>query len=294
MAPELNVCRTIDDLQDRLAFFREKTSGLTGLVPTMGFFHEGHLSLMRDARTQCDLVVVSIFVNPTQFGESDDLDAYPSDTERDVELARAQNVDLIFAPTAAEMYPPGYETTVNPGSIAEGLCGLSRPGHFQGVATVVAKLFNIVEPDAAWFGQKDAQQVSVIKRMVRDLNFKVDIKVCPIVRENDGLALSSRNVYMSPEERQQASILYQALKKAQDKVEDGEKNASRLKRMMRKTIASNYRVELEYAKIVDPETMQTVQQINGKALAAVAAKVGPARLIDNVILIESKEHSCEE
>jgi len=254
----------------------------------MGFFHEGHLSLMKAAREQSDYVVVSIFVNPTQFGAAEDLDDYPRDLDRDLELASGQGVDLVFSPDIREMYPLGHQTSIDTGSVAEDLCGKDRPGHFQGVATVVAKLFNIIAPDVAWFGQKDAQQVAVIKRMRDDLDFPVEIRVSPIVREQDGLAMSSRNKYLTKEERAQAPVLYNALLEAKSLVEDGETNASRVRRAMRKAIAANYLVELEYAKIVDPETMKSVSEIGGGALAAVAARIGRSRLIDNILLI-SKE-----
>lgn len=284
MARELAICRTINDLRSCVKTYRKETGGRVGLVPTMGFFHEGHLSLMRAARQSSGLVVVSIFVNPAQFGQSEDLDDYPRDAERDHEQAGAAGVDVIFSPPVDEMYPQGFETTVNPGSVAEGLCGLSRPGHFLGVATVVAKLFNIVGPDAAWFGQKDAQQVAVIKRIAADLNFDLSIHVCPTVREEDGLAMSSRNVYLSKEERQHAPVLYRSLNKALGMARRGETDTGKIKRAMRRYIASNYLVELEYVKIVDPDSMESLKQIGGPALAAVAAKVGSARLIDNILL----------
>lgn len=278
------ISRTISDVRARIAAFRNENGGTVGLVPTMGSFHEGHLSLMRTAGSQCDMVVASIFVNPTQFGESEDLDEYPCDFDHDIELASAAGVDLVFAPSVEEMYPPGHETTIDVGTVAEGLCGRNRPGHFRGVATVVAKLFNITRPDGAWFGQKDAQQVAVIKRMAEDLDFDVEIRVCPTAREADGLAMSSRNSYLTEAERGQATVLYQALGAAREQVLTGEINASRIRRHMRRTIAANYLVELEYARIVDPETMQPVEEIKDEALAMVAARVGRARLIDNMLL----------
>lgn len=294
----MEISRTIVDVRSRLAAFRTGQGGAVALVPTMGFFHEGHLSLMRAARSRCDMVVVSIFVNPTQFGPAEDLDEYPRDLDSDLQMAAAEAVDLVFAPNAEEMYPPGHETSIDVGSVAEGLCGRSRPGHFQGVATVVAKLFNIVGPDEACFGQKDAQQVAVIKQMVRDLDFDVKIMVCPTVREADGLALSSRNSYLSAEERDQAVALYHALEQAREQVQAGETSASRIRRHMRRSVGANYLVDLEYARIVDAETMHPVEEIKGEALALVAARVGSIRLIDNMLLDvdaqREKESECGE
>lgn len=278
------ISHTIGDVREHVAAFRNEHGGPVGLVPTMGFFHDGHLSLMRAARAAGGMVVLSLFVNPTQFGQSEDLKKYPRDLERDLELAASAGVDLVFAPSDTEMYPPGHETSINVGSVADGLCGQKRPGHFQGVATVVAKLFNIVDPDLAWFGQKDAQQVAVIKRMARDLDFDVEIRVCPTVRESDGLAMSSRNSYLTETERNQAVVLYQALEAARKQVLAGETNASRVRRGMRRTVGANYLVDLEYARIVDPETLKPVEEIKDEALALVAAQVGKARLIDNMLL----------
>ena len=280
----MRVIKTIDEMRELVAAFRRDRGGRVGLVPTMGAFHTGHASLMRAARQGSDLVVVSLFVNPAQFGPSEDLETYPCDLEADLKVAAAERVDAVFAPAAAEMYPPGYCTSVDIGELGELLCGRTRPGHFRGVATVVAKLFNIVQPDAAWFGQKDAQQVAVIRKLVRDLNFPVEIDVVPIVRESDGLAMSSRNRYLTDEERPQAAILYRTMQAAAGKAAAGEQNAAKLRRLMRKTIGANYLVELEYARIVDPETMETVQQVDGRALAVVAATIGQARLIDNMMI----------
>ncbi|MBE0429940.1 MAG: pantoate--beta-alanine ligase [Thermoleophilia bacterium] len=275
---------TIDEVRGRVALHRRRHEGAVGLVPTMGSFHEGHLSLMRAARAETEFVAVSIFVNPAQFGAVEDFDSYPRDTGGDLALAAGEGVDLFFITDSGEMYPAGHESTISTGSVAEGLCGQARPGHFSGVATVVAKLLNIVGPDSVFLGQKDAQQVAVIRRMVKDLDFDVEIRVCPTVREPGGLAMSSRNAYLSPEEKDQARALYLALREAREQVAAGETGAARIRRQMRRAIAANYLVELEYAKIVDPETMQPVQEITGEVLAAVAAKVGPARLIDNMIL----------
>ena len=270
----------------------------TGLVPTMGFFHEGHLSLMRAARRECDFVAVSIFVNPAQFGPGEDLDAYPRDRENDLRLAARESVDLVFIPDEREIYGGGAEdfkdsTTsgiggpayIEPGSAAEGLCGSARPGHFRGVATVVAKLFNIFQPDAAYFGQKDAQQVAVIRQMVRDLDFDLDIRVLPTVREPGGLALSSRNAYLSPEESGRASVLRRALLAAHDLANSGERDADVVRKLLAETISLTPGVTLEYAEVVNADTMRPAGSIDEKSLAAVAVSIGGARLIDNIFLL---------
>ena len=280
----VSVAETIEDIRRLIAAAREKALGPVGFVPTMGSFHEGHLSLMRKARRECGFVVVSIFVNPIQFGPDEDLETYPSDISRDLELAAAEHVDAVFHPVGKVMFPNGFDTYVEPGAIAEGLCGETREGHFRGVATVVAKLFNIVQPDVAYFGQKDAQQAAVIRRLVADLDFPLEIRVCPTVREADGLAMSSRNSYLSEAERAQAPVLYQALCAARDAVSSGERSASRVKRLMRRTVGQNYLVDLEYARIVDPDTMEPVSEIDREVLAAVAAMIGNARLIDNLLI----------
>lgn len=287
------VSRSVTDIHRHVAAFRKQPDAVVGLVPTMGCLHEGHLSLMRVARSECDAVVVSIFVNPAQFGPGEDLDSYPRDLERDLSLAAAETPDVVFAPPAAEIYPDGYDTTIDAGQVAAGLCGLSRPGHFKGVATVVAKLFNIVSPDIAYFGQKDAQQVAVIRQMARDLDFGVQIRACPTVREKDGLALSSRNMYLSSEERSQAAALYEALTLAREAAARGETDAGEIKKIMRKTISSRPLVDIEYVEVVDRDTMQPVGEIRHEALAAVAARVGRARLVDNMIL-SSREEQCGE
>ncbi|MHB1390728.1 MAG: pantoate--beta-alanine ligase [Thermoleophilia bacterium] len=275
---------SINDIRSRLDALRSQGRGPVALVPTMGSFHEGHLSLMRAARAAADLVVVSIFVNPIQFGPAEDYDVYPRDFESDVAQAATAGVDLIFAPAATDMYPAGHETMVKPGATADGLCGQSRPDHFTGVATVVAKLFNILQPDQAYFGQKDAQQVAVIRRMTIDLDFAVDIRVGPVIREPDGLAMSSRNTFLSAEEREQATVLYRALDHARERVAAGETGVSGLRRRMRKEIAANYLVELEYVRIMDPLSMEPVASVSTPVVAAVAAKVGNVRLIDNMLL----------
>ncbi len=255
-----------------------------GFVPTMGAFHEGHLSLMRVARRECGAVVVSIFVNPTQFSPGEDYDRYPRDPARDRELAETENVDILFMPSEEEIYPRGHVTTVQVAGLTERLCGRTRPGHFRGVATVVAKLFNIVDPDTAYFGQKDAQQAVVIRKMVTDLHMHVKVRVLPIVRESDGLAMSSRNRYLGAEERQAAAVLYQALSKARAAVEAGEKDGQRIQSLMEECIAGEKLARIEYAAIVDPDALEPLQRIEGPALLAVAARVGACRLIDAAIV----------
>lgn len=265
---------------------REQAKGLqVGLVPTMGYFHQGHLSLMERAVKDCDLVVTSLYVNPTQFGPQEDLTSYPRDLERDVQLARGVGVQVIFAPTDGEMYPRGYDTRVDVGaSITDKLCGVKRPGHFTGVATVVTKLFNIIQPQRAYFGQKDAQQLAVIERLVRDLNMDIKLEAMPIVREEDGLAMSSRNAYLSPTERQAAPVLYRSLQGAKLAVEQGERNAQSLKRLVEQSIAKEPLAQLDYVELYYYPTLQGARTIDGKVLLAVAAKFGTARLIDNIIL----------
>jgi pantoate--beta-alanine ligase len=270
-----------------------------GLVPTMGALHEGHLSLVRAAKTKSDIVAVSIFVNPTQFGPKEDFSRYPRTLEKDFELLEREGVDLVFAPSAEEMYPKGESpsklqlgrplqapslTWVTVEELSDRLCGKSRPGHFRGVATVVAKLFNIVEPDVAFFGQKDAAQVAVIKRVVQDLNIPVQIEVCPIVREPDGLALSSRNAYLSSDERKMALVLHASLQRAQKLFDDGERDAAKIRASAKQAFVWQPAVKLDYFEIVDSDTLEPVGEIDKPALVAVAALVGNTRLIDNILL----------
>jgi pantoate--beta-alanine ligase len=255
-----------------------------GFVPTMGALHAGHISLVRAARQQCDAVAVSIFVNPTQFGPTEDFSKYPRTFERDCELLEAEGVAILFAPTIEEMYPPGAATFVTVEGLSDKLCGRSRPGHFRGVTTVVAKLFNIVEPDLAFFGQKDAAQVLVIRRIVRDLQFGVEIVVCPIVREPDGLALSSRNAYLNPEQRKQATVLYRALMRVQFLADHGESESARLIAAALEELMQQPEVRLDYFEIVDREILAPVASTTKGALVAVAAFVGTTRLIDNIVL----------
>jgi len=253
-------------------------------VPTMGFFHEGHLSLMRYGREMGDRLVVSLFVNPTQFGPAEDLDRYPRDLERDAALAREVGTDVLYTPTADTMYPTGYQTFVTVEGLSQGLCGASRPGHFRGVTTVVLKLFNQVLPHLAIFGEKDYQQLAVIKRMVADLDVPVEVMGRPIVREADGLALSSRNTYLSPEQRQAALVLHKALTTARELAAKGETDAGKILSTVQNMITSTPHTRLDYATLVDPETLEEVQTIRGAARLALAARVGTTRLIDNMLL----------
>jgi pantoate--beta-alanine ligase len=255
-----------------------------GLVPTMGALHEGHLSLVRAAKARCSAVVATIFVNPTQFGPNEDFSKYPRTLEADCALLDKEGVDLLFTPEAAEIYPPGASTMVEVKGISNRLDGKSRPGHFVGVATVVAKLFNITQPDHAFFGQKDAAQVAVLRRMVRDLHFKLELIVCPTVREADGLAMSSRNRYLSAEQRQQALILSRALRRVEAEVKAGVVESERLIDAGLAVLAEEPEIRIDYFSIVDPETLEDLPDVMAGALVAVAAAVGPARLIDNVLI----------
>jgi pantoate--beta-alanine ligase len=275
----VSVVRSAEEQNRTLADLRGP-GRTVGFVPTMGALHEGHMSLVDAARVRCDVVVVSVFVNPLQFGPDEDFAAYPRDEDRDVEVLSAAGADLIFIPPVDEMYPEGASTTVSVGDLGEVLEGAHRPGHFDGVCTVVAKLFHLVAPDVAFFGQKDAQQVAVIKKMVRDLNFAVEIAVCPIVREPDGVAMSSRNTYLSLRDRERATALYRALVAGRSALEGGAGLETVEKEMM-KTL-ENEGVEPHYARVVDPDTF-TVPKQRGRVLLAVAARVGPARLIDNLL-----------
>jgi len=255
-----------------------------GFVPTMGALHDGHLSLVRAARASCDVVVASIFVNPTQFGPTEDLAKYPRSFERDRDLLEQEGVDVIFAPSVEEMYPAGAVTWVTVEGLSEKLDGRSRPGHFRGVTTIVSKLFHIVEPDTAFFGQKDAAQVAIIRRMVRDLNLPVEIVVCPIVREPDGLALSSRNAYLDPEQRKKALVLHRSLMRVQEAIRSGEKQSRKLIEVGRTEFANEPSLRLDYFDIVDSETLDSVENVSRGSLVAVAAYVGSTRLIDNLLL----------
>lgn len=255
-----------------------------GLVPTMGFLHEGHLSLVRRAKAECASVGVSIFVNPTQFGPQEDLETYPRDLEMDLALLESEGVDLVWAPATEEMYAPDYQTWVTVERVSQGLEGAQRSGHFRGVATVVAKLFNVFQPDKAYFGQKDAQQAIVIQRMVRDLNFPLEVMVCPTVREADGLAMSSRNTYLNAEERKAAAVLYRALSAARDAFSEGEREAEALRRRMSEVIGVEQLAREQYVSVADMETLQELHGPVEKALLSVAVFVGRTRLIDNMLI----------
>lgn len=281
----MQIARTIPETRTALAQLRGEAGNRSiGLVPTMGALHEGHLSLVRAAKAACDAVVVSIFVNPTQFGPNEDFSQYPRTFEPDCALLEGEGVDLVFAPEAAEMYAPGATTMVEVEELQNRLDGASRPGHFRGVATVVAKLFHIVAPDKAFFGQKDAAQVAVLRRMVRDLNFDVELVVCPIVREADGLAMSSRNRYLSLEDRQRALVLSRALRKVEEQVDAGVLDAGPLIEAGLALLAHEPKIRLDYFRIVDPGTLEDVADVRRGALVAIAGYVGPARLIDNVLI----------
>jgi pantoate--beta-alanine ligase len=255
-----------------------------GFVPTMGALHEGHLSLVRSASSQTDVVIASVFVNPKQFGPNEDFSKYPRNAEKDSAMLAAEKTDYLFLPSVEEMYPSGATTWVEVEGLSEKLDGRSRPGHFRGVTTVVAKLFNIVQPDFAFFGQKDAAQVAIINKMVRDLNFDVRIVVCPIVREVDGLAMSSRNAYLNPEQRKQALVLYRSLMRVQTLADQGESSAARLRVAGEQLMAEEPAVKLDYFEIVNRDTLDPVDDIAGGALVAVAAYAGSTRLIDNIVV----------
>jgi len=269
---------------------RREQDKTVGLVPTMGALHEGHLSLVREARRMCDVVVVSVFVNPTQFGPGEDFEHYPRDLTKDTALLTDYNVDYIFAPTVEEMYPKGFSTYVNVEGLSEQLEGASRPGHFRGVATVVTILLNTVRPDFAFFGQKDAQQALVIKRLVKDLAFDTEIVVLPIVREDSGLAISSRNLYLTPDEQNSAAVIHKALVQAKTAYKEGERNPNRLMELIRSTVESEPRARLDYVTIADAETLEKIDRLDDRPmLIALAAYVGKTRLIDNTILNKVKK-----
>jgi pantoate--beta-alanine ligase len=272
---------------------RREQDRTIGLVPTMGALHEGHLSLVREARRMCDVVVVSVFVNPTQFGPSEDYEHYPRDLTKDTALLTDYNVDYIFAPAAEEIYPKDFSTYVNVGGLSKLLEGETRPGHFRGVATVVAILFNTVRPDFAFFGQKDAQQAVIIKRMVRDLAFDTEIVVSPTVREDSGLAISSRNLYLDAEEQQSAAVIHQGLKAAKQAYKKGERHAAKLIEIARSTIEAEPRVRVDYVSVVDAETLEKLDKLDERPmLIAAAAYIGKTRLIDNTMLNKAKKDAA--
>jgi pantoate--beta-alanine ligase len=269
---------------------RREQDKTVGLVPTMGALHEGHLSLVREARRMCDVVVVSVFVNPTQFGPGEDFEHYPRDLTKDTALLTDYNVDYIFAPTVEEIYPKGFSTYVNVEGVSEQLEGASRPGHFRGVATVVTILLNTIRPDFAFFGQKDAQQALIIRRLVKDLAFDAEIVILPIVREDSGLAISSRNLYLTPDEQNSATVIHKALVQAKTTFKEGERNAHRIMDVVRNTIEAEPRARLDYVTVPDAESLEKVDRIDERpTLIAVAAYVGKTRLIDNTILNKVKK-----
>ncbi|MGC9017027.1 MAG: pantoate--beta-alanine ligase [Caldimicrobium sp.] len=279
----MEVIKSIPEMKEKSLSFK-KGGETIGFVPTMGYLHEGHLSLVRLARIKADRVVVSIFVNPLQFGPSEDYNIYPRDLERDLALLEKERVDVVFIPDEEEMYPPDFQTYVEVTKLTQGLCGAYRPGHFRGVTTVVLKLFNIVKPDLAIFGEKDYQQLRVIQQMVKDLNLDVEIIPHPIVREESGLAMSSRNTYLSEEERHSAVALYQSLKMAERVIFEGERDAERVRTLIKDYLEKFPHNKVQYVEIVDPKTLERVSEINGPVLIALAVFVGKTRLIDNRLI----------
>jgi pantoate--beta-alanine ligase len=279
----MEVVKTIESVRKLLKAARGDSKKI-GFVPTMGALHIGHISLIEAAVKSCDFVVVSIFVNPTQFGPGEDFEKYPRPIETDLEICKKSGVDAVFVPTAEEMYPSKNITWVNVEKLTEKLCGCSRPGHFRGVTTVCAKLFNIVTPDIAFFGQKDAQQAIVIKRMVADLDMPLEIVICPTIRESDGLAVSSRNQYLNKQQRQDAAYLYKSLEKCLEMVNVGKNDTEEIILEMKKILSQKSSIDIEYINIVNPKTLEDIDRIVGKALVAVAVKLGPARLIDNILI----------
>jgi pantoate--beta-alanine ligase len=276
----MEIAETINKMKS----LRRAISGSVGFVPTMGFLHDGHLSLVRKAREENDVVAVSIFVNPTQFGKNEDFGSYPRNFQQDIEMLQKEQTDIVFFPSSVEMYPDGFDSWVEVKQVTEHLEGVCRPGHFQGVTTVVAKLFNIVEPDRAYFGQKDAQQAIVIQKMVRDLNMNLDVIVLPTCRESDGLAMSSRNTYLNPEERGIATVLFHALTLSRDLYGKGEKDAAFIRQEMQKMIEKEKFTSIEYISIADERTLEELTEITPPALVSLAVKVGKTRLIDNIVL----------
>lgn len=282
----MRIVKSIEEVRTQVKEW--KREGLSvGLVPTMGFLHEGHKSLILKAVEENDRVVVSDFVNPTQFAPTEDLASYPRDIERDAKLCEEAGADLIFHPEPEEMYAGDYCTFVDMDGLTKGLCGRTRPTHFRGVCSVVSKLFNIVTPDRAYFGQKDAQQLAVIRRMVRDLNFDIRIVACPIIREEDGLAKSSRNTYLSEEERKAAVVLSRALGKGRALVESGEKSAAKVKDIIMEELCNEPLARIDYVEIVDADSIEPVKELKGNILAAIAVYIGKTRLIDNFVTVQS-------
>lgn len=280
----MKILNSIKDVRAEIKQARKNSKSI-GLVPTMGYLHEGHLSLVKRAREENNIVIVSIFVNPTQFGPDEDYVAYPRDIERDSRLVEGEGADIVFAPEVNEMYPDGCSTYVEvEGNITKKLCGASRPGHFKGITTIVTKLFNIITPDRAYFGQKDAQQVAVIEKMVKDLCFDIEIVPCPIIREEDGLAKSSRNMYLNEKERKAATILSKALFNVKEIIGKGEINPSKIEKFIVDTINTEALTDIDYVEIVNARTLEAIRKIKGDVLIALAVKIGKARLIDNIRL----------
>jgi len=279
----MKVAKTIESVRNLVKAARRKGK-IIGFVPTMGALHIGHISLIEKAKQHTDFIVVSIFVNPTQFGPGEDFEKYPRPLKADLEICRKAGVDVVFAPSPQQMYPGENLTWVNVEKLAEPLCGQFRPGHFRGVTTVCAKLFNIVAPDIAFFGQKDAQQAIVIKRMVADLNMSLEIVVCPTVRQADGLAVSSRNQYLTRQQKKNAPLIYKSLQKCQKLIEDGVADSKTIINQMRKILQQAPSIKIEYISIVDADTLQELKKITGKVLTAVAVKIGSTRLIDNIVV----------
>jgi len=279
----IKIIETAKEIQTRSEMLR-KEGRVIAFVPTMGFLHEGHLALLKEGRRLGDDLILSIFVNPTQFGPGEDYESYPRNFEKDFELARKEGVDVVFTPTREELYGDRFQTYVALESLPKHLCGLSRPSHFKGVATVVTKLFNIVKPHIAIFGQKDFQQLAIIRQMVRDLNFDIEIRGVQTVREKDGLAMSSRNAHLTPEQRKTALCLYSSLVRSREWIQEGEKDASTLIREMTAYINSRFKKGIDYISICDPDTLDDVDKIEGPILIALAVKVGKTRLIDNMVI----------
>jgi pantoate--beta-alanine ligase len=279
----MRTIETIHDLDTALAPFR-RDSKTIGFVPTMGAFHEGHLSLMRRARKECDVVLVSIFVNPLQFSAGEDYDRYPRNLPNDSRLSESVGVDYLFVPSVAEMYAKGFRTFVDQDELPTKLCGEHRPGHFRGVMTIVAKLFNICRPGVTYFGLKDYQQALIIRRMVIDLNFNMDVRICPTVREEDGLAMSSRNIYLGPKQRKDAAYIHKALVYAKRMIDDGATSSSKVISEVRRILRKIKGSRVDYIQIVNQDTLEPVKEIKGKTLIAIAVRVGKARLIDNMLV----------
>ena len=284
----MEVIETIEAVREKVSAARKKGKNI-GLVPTMGAFHRGHISLIERAVKDCDFVVVSIFVNPTQFGHGEDFEKYPRDFDADIEACRKAGVDLVFAPSTEQMYAAENLTWINVEKLTEPLCGQFRPGHFRGVTTVCAKLFNIVQPDIAFFGRKDAQQAIVIKRMVADLNMPLKFVICPTIRDTDGLALSSRNQYLTEQQRKDATLIYKSLQECEKTLKAGVTSTKEVITQMRSILYQAPSINIEYVGIVDAETLQSLDHITGRVLAAVAVRIGPARLIDNILVDAAKQ-----